>query len=391
MDLWVLVIGLLGTVVALAITGRRVRYLFRLITSGQPAPDRVAGVTKRLGRAVSHPGDRGVRPEEAAQVVDPRRRALLRVLGVPDPRHGLPRGVRHPALAQPRAGRSRSSAHWDLLGFAQDFIAIMALVGIVTFAAIRLRETPEKLGRKSRFTGSHLGGAWLVLFMIFNVIWTMFLFRGAVGGRRQPARTATAPSSRTRSATCSTAWPRHPRDPRGRRPAAPHRRHAGVPGRRGALQAPAHLPGAAQRAVLAPPAGARRGQAADERRQAAHPRRHRRPRRGRQARRRLDRGLQLEGHPRLRDLHRVRSLPVAVPGLEHREAAVAEDADHDAARPRDGEGAGTSWPARGRARGSLPASAAQGGRAPARRRDRGLRAGSRPAAASSTPTCCGPA
>ena len=69
--------------------------------------------------------------------------------------------------------------HWDLLGFAQDFIAIMALVGIVTFAAIRLRETPERLGRKSRFSGSHLGGAWLVLFMIFNVIWTLFLFRGA--------------------------------------------------------------------------------------------------------------------------------------------------------------------------------------------------------------------
>ena len=33
--------------------------------------------------------------------------------------------------------------------------------------------------RCSRFAGSHLGGAWLILFMIFNVIWTMFLFRGS--------------------------------------------------------------------------------------------------------------------------------------------------------------------------------------------------------------------
>ena len=44
-------------------------------------------------------GRRSARPEEAAQVVGARRRALLRVLGVPDPRLGLPRGLR---LAVPR-------------------------------------------------------------------------------------------------------------------------------------------------------------------------------------------------------------------------------------------------------------------------------------------------
>ncbi len=68
---------------------------------------------------------------------------------------------------------------WDPLGFAQDFIAVMALLGIATFAVIRFKNAPEKLGRKSRFKGSHLGGAWLTLFMIFNVIWSMFLFRGS--------------------------------------------------------------------------------------------------------------------------------------------------------------------------------------------------------------------
>ena len=178
MDLWVLVIGLLGTIVALAITGRRVRYLFRLITSGQPAPDRVAGVTKRLGRAV------------ATQVTEVFGQKKLLKWSIPGAAHFFvfwaflilgtvyleAYGIllsRNPEWSIPVVG------HWDLLGFAQDFIAIMALVGIVTFAAIRLRETPEKLGRKSRFSGSHLGGAWLVLFMIFNVIWTLFLFRGA--------------------------------------------------------------------------------------------------------------------------------------------------------------------------------------------------------------------
>ena len=52
MDLWVLVVGVLMTVIGLGLAGRRILYLFRLITSGQPAPDRVEGVTKRLGRAV---------------------------------------------------------------------------------------------------------------------------------------------------------------------------------------------------------------------------------------------------------------------------------------------------------------------------------------------------
>ena len=53
MDLWVLVVGLVMLVVALPVAGRRVFFLFRLITSGQPAPDRVENVTKRLGQAVT--------------------------------------------------------------------------------------------------------------------------------------------------------------------------------------------------------------------------------------------------------------------------------------------------------------------------------------------------
>ena len=52
MDLWVLVAGLAMLVVALPLAGRRVFFLYRLITSGQPAPDRLQNVTKRLGEAI---------------------------------------------------------------------------------------------------------------------------------------------------------------------------------------------------------------------------------------------------------------------------------------------------------------------------------------------------
>ncbi|MDY6999647.1 MAG: heterodisulfide reductase-related iron-sulfur binding cluster, partial [Actinomycetota bacterium] len=69
--------------------------------------------------------------------------------------------------------------HWDVLGFLQDFFAVAVLLGIITFSIIRLGTEPKKHGRDSRFYGSHTGGAWLILFMIFNVIWTYALVRGA--------------------------------------------------------------------------------------------------------------------------------------------------------------------------------------------------------------------
>ena len=49
---WVLIAGLLLNLVLLPIAGRRVVWLYRLITSGQPDPGRVAGVTGRVGQAL---------------------------------------------------------------------------------------------------------------------------------------------------------------------------------------------------------------------------------------------------------------------------------------------------------------------------------------------------
>ncbi|EUA16702.1 putative IRON-SULFUR-BINDING REDUCTASE domain protein [Mycobacterium xenopi 3993] len=46
-------------------------------------------------------------------------------------------------------------------------------------SVIRIMRSPREIGRTSRFYGSHTGGAWLILFMIFNVIWTYVLVRGS--------------------------------------------------------------------------------------------------------------------------------------------------------------------------------------------------------------------
>ena len=174
---WVLIVGLIINAIALPIAARRVMWLIGLIRSGQPDPGRVEGVTGRIGRATKN------------QLVEVFGQQRLLKWTVPGAAHFFvfwafvilasvyleAYGVLliSDDFAIPVIG------HWPVLGFAQDVIAVLALISLAVFAWIRLRNSPEKLGRKSRFKGSHLGGAWLVLFMIFNVIWTMFLFRGA--------------------------------------------------------------------------------------------------------------------------------------------------------------------------------------------------------------------
>ena len=192
---------------------------------------------------------------------------------------------------------------------------------------------------------------------------------GARDGGRREAREAAAAGDRGRDDRRRHHHALPPGNPVAARKG--NRRDAGVPDPGAQLQAPAHLPGAAQRAVRPSPGRARRREAADVRGQADHPRRHRGPRRGREARGRRGRGLLLEGDPRLRDVHRVRSLPGPVPGLEHREAAVAEADDHGDARRVVRQGAvlhGAGRQARGPARGQRHPH--QGGRAPAGRRHR---------------------
>jgi Fe-S oxidoreductase len=68
---------------------------------------------------------------------------------------------------------------WPVVRFLEDLFVVLVFIGIVIFLLIRLNNKPSAKGRWSRFYGSHTSGAWLVLLMIFNVIWTLLLYRGA--------------------------------------------------------------------------------------------------------------------------------------------------------------------------------------------------------------------
>ncbi|MCW2783532.1 MAG: protein of unknown function cysteine-rich region domain protein, partial [Marmoricola sp.] len=173
-----LVLGLILNAVILPFALKRIVFLFRLITSGKPAPDRIVGVTSRLNKALKN------------QLVEVLGQKKLLKWSVPGIAHAF---VMYAFLilatvyveAYAVLLSTKSNAHflifnsWGPLGFLQDLIGVLCLVGLAIFALIRFKNQPAKLGRKSRFKGSHTTGAWIVLIMIFNVIWSMFLFRGA--------------------------------------------------------------------------------------------------------------------------------------------------------------------------------------------------------------------
>src|SRR5450755_4034974 len=169
-------VGLVLTVVAFAIAGRRLWWLKRLAACGQPAPERIAAAREHLGTDLK---------AQATEVIGQRK--LLK-WSVPGAAHAATfwgfiililtiieayGDLFSRTFAIPGIG------HWAAIGFLEDLFAVAVLAGILTFTVIRLRNDPHRKGRASRFLGSHTRAAWVVLGMIFLVIATLLLYRGA--------------------------------------------------------------------------------------------------------------------------------------------------------------------------------------------------------------------
>jgi len=169
-------VGLVLTVVALAIAARRMWWLKRLAFSGQPAPERVAAVREHPGRDIE---------SQATEVIGQRK--LLKWT-VPGAAHAATfwgfivliltiiesyGDLFSRTFAIPGIGR------WAFIGFIEDLFSVGVLAGLFTFTVIRIRNDPHREGRGSRFFGSHTRAAWIVLGMIFLVIATLLLYRGA--------------------------------------------------------------------------------------------------------------------------------------------------------------------------------------------------------------------
>ena len=175
MDLRI-VVGLVLTAAALAVAGRRLWWLKRLALTGQPAPERIEAARAHLGRDVE---------TQATEVIGQRK---LFQWSVPGAAHAatfwgfivlLLTIIEAYGDLFSRTFAIPGIGHWPAIGFIEDLFAVGVLAGIITFAVIRLRNNPHKEGRRSRFFGSHTGAAWVVLGMIFLVVATLLLYRGA--------------------------------------------------------------------------------------------------------------------------------------------------------------------------------------------------------------------
>jgi Fe-S oxidoreductase len=167
-----MVVGLLIIGLALAVAARRGQFLFKTVRSGQPSPETKHEKKQRVSA-------------EATQVLGQKK---LLQWSVPGVAHVLVfwgfivltltiietvGALFWRDFAIPVIGS------WQIVGFLEDLFGLFVLIAIIVFAIIRLRNNPATQLRTSRFFGSHVGAAWFVLFMIFNVVWTMFFLRAA--------------------------------------------------------------------------------------------------------------------------------------------------------------------------------------------------------------------
>src|SRR3954465_12275423 len=124
------------TVIALSLAGLRALFLFRAISHGQPAPDRINGAMGRVGTTVKR------------QLVEVLGQKKLLKWSIPGAAHffvfwaflilGTVYLEAYAVLIGLLFGRDQLDwaipviGHWPVLGFLQDFIAMMALFGIAT-------------------------------------------------------------------------------------------------------------------------------------------------------------------------------------------------------------------------------------------------------------------
>lgn len=166
-------IGMAVTVLCVAVAGRRFHWLSRLIRAGKPAPERLH---RDLGRKAE---------AEVTEVAGQRKLLKWTVPGLAHfftmwgftillftiiEAYGC---LFDPTFHIPGIGTS------PVLGFIEDFFAVAVLVALAVFTVIRIKNAPSRRERSSRFYGSHTDAAWITLLMIFGVIATLLLYRGA--------------------------------------------------------------------------------------------------------------------------------------------------------------------------------------------------------------------
>ncbi|HWE56363.1 MAG TPA: (Fe-S)-binding protein [Acidimicrobiales bacterium] len=164
-----ILVGLLISVIGLGLVARRALFLFRLVVTGQPAEGRFTDIGAQLKAEIMDVfGQRKLlkRPGPGLAHFFTFWGFIVLILTIIEA---------YGDLFDVNFGISS----WSGLGFIEDFFGVAVFLAIVSFTLIRVVNNPARRDRKSRFYGSHTGAAWFTLFMIFMVIATLFLYRGA--------------------------------------------------------------------------------------------------------------------------------------------------------------------------------------------------------------------
>jgi Fe-S oxidoreductase len=168
-----IVLAVAMLVVTAAVAGRRILWLIKLIRSGAADKNRTHEPREHI--------------ENAGEEVLGQRK-LLKWAG-PGVAHfftfwgfnilGITIVEAYGALVISRDFAFPFFGHARWLGFVEDLFAVAVLVAIIWFYINRKRNAPARKQRSSRFYGSHNGPAELILLMIFFVVATLLLYRGA--------------------------------------------------------------------------------------------------------------------------------------------------------------------------------------------------------------------
>ncbi len=168
-----IVLGGLIVLAGLAIAGRRLAWLARLVRLGVPAPGRLAGAPARVSA-------------ELVEVIGQRK--LFKRW-----KSGLPHALVFwgflilmltiiEALGDTFVSKSFAIpliGHLAVIGFIEDLFTVLVLAGLAVFTVTRLVDSPERRGKKSRFYGSHTTAAWITLGLIALVMITLLGYRAA--------------------------------------------------------------------------------------------------------------------------------------------------------------------------------------------------------------------
>jgi Fe-S oxidoreductase len=160
------------TVIAFAIAGRRLLWLYRLISVGQPAPDRFKNIPQRIKAELQEVGGQ----KKLLQWTVPGIAHAMTFWGFTLLMFTILEA--YGCLFQ-RDFHVPLIGHTAVLGFLEDFFTVSVLLALIVFTIIRIKNSPKRENRRSRFFGSHTTAAWLVLGMIALVMISLLGYRAA--------------------------------------------------------------------------------------------------------------------------------------------------------------------------------------------------------------------